>query len=393
MIPPFRIGGRVAPTAEQRLLLRAALLEGEPGREAWERWRGGIEIERLDAGSQRLLPQLYRNVHTYATDGRLLERLKGVYRHAWSANGVLLRDAGRVLGALAHADIRTVVLDGTALVPLYYRDQGARAIDSITVMISPDDVPAAALVLAREGWGSAELAHRSRPGPYTSQARLLGAGRPIDLLWDPFPEGCTPDIRRSFWASAEPAHIAGVANQALAPGEELLRICVRASRWEEPSPFRRLADALVLLRSAGPRVDWTRLVDQARRSQVVLPVLASLSLLRELLDAPVPDATLRRLEADPPGAGEWLEQRLREAPRPRLGRLPDLLCRYRRLATPEHVGTRRPGLARFLQGAWGVRSAWQLPLVALGKGVRLAIHPKPSFGDRRAGTGDRHSPS
>jgi hypothetical protein len=376
VILPFRSGGRVAPTAEQRLLLRAALLEGEPGRKAWERWRSGIDIERLDAGSQRLLPQLYRNVQTYATGDPLLERLKGVYRHAWSANGVLFRDARRLLGALARADIRTVVLDGGALVTLYYRDQGARAIDSIAVLISPDDIPGAARVLAREGWGTGEPVHLSRPGPYTSQARLLGAGRPVDLLWDPFPEGCTPDIRHGFWVNAEPAEIAGIASQVLAPTEELLRICVRAARWEELPPFRRLADALLLLRAAGPRVDWTRLVNQARRARVVLPVFASLSLLREVLDAPVPEDSLRRLEAEPAGAGEWLEQRLREAPRPRLGRLPDLLFRYRRLAAPEGAGTRRPGLARYLQGAWGVRWAWQLPLVALGKGVRLAIHRK-----------------
>jgi hypothetical protein len=376
VIPPFRRGGRVAPTAEQRLLLRAALLEGEPGRKAWERWRGGIDIERLDTGSQRLLPQLYRNVQTYATGDPLLERLKGVYRHAWSANGVLFRDARELLGALARADIRMVVLDGSALVTLYYRDQGARAIDSIAVMISPDDIPGAARVLALEGWGSVELAHLSRPGPYTSQARLLGARRPVDLLWDPFPEGCTPDIRRDFWANAEPAEIAGIASRVLAPTDELLRICIRAARWEELPPFRRLADALVLLRAVGPRVDWIRLVNQARQARVVLPVLASLSLLREVLDAPVPEDTLRRLEAEPAGAGEWLEQRLREAPRPRLGRLPDLLFRYRRLAAPEGAGTRRPGFAHYLQGAWGVRRAWQLPLVALGKGVRLAIRPK-----------------
>jgi hypothetical protein len=376
VIPPFRWGGRIAPTAEQRLLLRAALLEGEPGRKAWDRWRGAIDIERLDTGSQRLLPQLYRNVQTYATGDPLLERLKGVYRHAWSANGVLLRDARQLLGALARADIRTVVLDGSALLTVYYRYQGARAIDAIAVMISPDDIPEAARVLAREGWGSAALAYLSRPGPYTSQARLLGARRPVDLLWDPFPEGCTPDIRHASWVNAEPAEIAGIASQALAPTEELLRICVRAARWEELPPFRRLADALALLRAAGPRVDWTRLVNQACQARVVLPVLASLSLLREVLDAPVPDDSLRRLEAQPAGAGEWLEQRLREAPRPRLGRLPDLLFRYRRLAAPGGVGTRRPGFARYLQGAWGVRWAWQLPLVALGKGVRLAIRPK-----------------
>lgn len=372
----FRAGQRLAPTAEQCLLLRAALLEGEAGQKAWKRWRGGADIERLDAGSQRLLPQLYCNIQAHATGDPLLERLKGVYRHAWSANGMLFSDARRLLEALARADIPAVVLDGSALVTLYYRDHGARAIDSMAIMISPDDVPRAAQVLVGEGWGSAEPERLTRPGPYTSQARLLGARRPVDLLWDPFPEGCHPDIREAFWKNAEPAEIAGIRSQVLAPADELLRVCVRASRWEEPPPFRRLADALLLVRAAGPRVDWLRLVSQARRARVVLPVFASLSLLREVLDAPVPDETLRQLKAEPPGAGEWLEQRVRESPRPRLGRLPDLLFRYRRLTAPKGSGTGQPGLVRYFQDAWGVRWAWQLPLVALGKGVRQAIRPK-----------------
>ena len=375
-MPLFRAGERLAPTAEQCLLLRAALLEGEAGQKAWKRWRGGADLERLDAGSQRLLPQLYRNIQAHATGDPLLERLKGVYRHAWSAHGMFFSDARRLLEALARADIPAVVLDGSALVTLYYRDHGARAIDSMVIMISPDDVPRAAKVLAGEGWGSAEPERLTRPGPYTSQARLLGARRPVDLLWDPFPEGCHPDIRGAFWENAEPAEIAGIRSQVLAPADELLRVCVRASRWEEPPPFRRLADALLLVRVAGPRVDWLRLVSQARRARVVLPVFASLSLLREVLDAPVPDETLRQLRAERPGAGEWLEQRVRESPRPRLGRLPDLLFRYRRLTAPGGSWTAQPGLVRYLQDAWGVRWAWQLPLVALGKGVRQAIRPK-----------------
>ena len=375
MIQRLRSREGVAPTAEQRLLLRAAVLEGDTSRQAWEQWRRETDIERLDAGSQRLLPQLYRNVRTYAAGDPLLERLKGVYRHTWSANRVLFHDAGRLLRALAHAGIRTVVLDGSTLVTLYYRDYGARAVDAIAVMISPGEVPRAASILAAEGWHAADPVQSARPRLYTSQARLLGGLRPVDLLWDPFPEGCAPDIRRAFWAGAEPGEVAEVACHVLAPADELLRVCVRAARWEEIPPFRRLADAMILLRETGPRVDWDRLVHQAVRAGVVLPVLTSLSRLREVLDAPVPDRSLRQLEDGPRGAGEWLEQRLREAPRPRLGRLPDLLFRYRRLADPDYAGTRRPGLARYLQDAWGVRRAWQVPLVALGKGVRRAIRP------------------
>ena len=368
--------GGVAPTVEQRLLLRAALLEVALGRPAWDQWRRETDIERLDAGSQRLLPQLYRNVRSYASGEPLLERLKGVYRHTWSANGMLFRDAGRLLQALARADIRTVVLDGGALVTLYYRDHGARAVESIVIMISPDDVPRAATLLAAEGWRPADSAGSGQPGPYTSQIRLQGEQRPVDLLWDPFPEGCAPDIRHAFWTSAEPGEVAGVECHTLAPADELLRICVRASRWEEIPPFRRLADALVLLRGAASRVDWDRLARQAIRARVVRPVLTSLLLLRQVLNAAVPEDTVRRLEDARVGTGDWLEQRLREAPRPRLGRLPDLLFRYGRLADTQSSGGVRPGLARYLQDAWGVSRAWQLPLVALAKGVRRVIQPK-----------------
>jgi hypothetical protein len=366
----------IAPTPTQRLLLRAALLEGEAGRQAWEAWRRESDVERVDPGSQRLLPQLYRNVRTYAERDPLLERLKGVYRHTWSANNVLFHEAGRLLRALAQAEVRTLVLDGIALVTSYYRDQGARAVDSIVIMIPPDDLPKAAHTFAAEGWDAGGLLRSPPPGRYSSQARVLGGRRPVDLLWDPFPEGCDPDIRRTCWTGAEPAVVAEAACQRLAPAEELLRICVRAGRWEALPPFRRLADALVLLRAAGTSLDWDRFARQALRSRVVLPVRASLMLLREVLDAPVPDSTLRQLQNAPVGAGDWLEQRLSEGPRPALGRLPDLLSRYRRLAGAEATGVRESGFVRYLQGAWDVRRAWQLPVVAMGKGLRRVLGPR-----------------
>ena len=373
----IRSGSRkgIAPTAAQRLLLRAALMEGDAGRQAWEQWRREPDIERLDAGSQRLLPQLYRNVRTHASGDPLLERLKGVYRHTWSANGVLLGDARRLLRALVLAEVPAVVLDGLALITRYFRDPGARAVDSIAIMIAPDHVAKAARILDGEGWRAAATARAPRPGPYASQVRMVGGGRPVDLLWDPFPEACTADIRLACWASAEPAAVADVPCRMLAPADELLRICVRAARWEAIPSFRRLADALVLLRAAASQLDWDRLAHQATRARVVLPVVTSLSLLREVVDAPVPDRTLRQLEDVSVGAGEWLEQRLSQTPHPRLGRLPDLLFRYRRLAGSGDWGPSGAGVARFLQEAWGVRRPWQLPLVALGKGVRRAFRP------------------
>lgn len=375
----LRAGRRLSPTSEQRLLLRAALLEGDAGREAWTQWRTHADLDRLDAGSRRLLPQLYRNLPPEAAGDPLVEKLKGVYRHAWSANGVALQAAGRALGALAQAGVRTAVVDGTALVLRWYGDHGARLIDSIAIMVPVEDVPEASLALARKGWGSRAWMPGSRPGPYAGHVHLPGPGRPVDLLWDPFPEGCTPEIHQLFWADAVPTEMVGVPSATLAPTDELLRICVRAARWDADPPFRRLADAMILLRSDGDRVDWARLSDLALRARTRPSVLISLSLLRDLLHAPVPPDTIERLETEPLGLMEQVEQVVRQAPRARLGRLPDLIFRYWRQAAPEFAGARPPGLARYLQGAWGVRRLWQLPVVAIGKGVRRVVRtPDPS---------------
>ena len=46
------------PTREQERLLRAALLRGPLALEAWDEWKAGADMDHLDAGSYRLLPQL-----------------------------------------------------------------------------------------------------------------------------------------------------------------------------------------------------------------------------------------------------------------------------------------------------------------------------------------------
>jgi len=38
------------PTPNQTLLLRAALLQGEVGVEAWQAWRASVDFDQLEAG-------------------------------------------------------------------------------------------------------------------------------------------------------------------------------------------------------------------------------------------------------------------------------------------------------------------------------------------------------
>lgn len=369
------MAGALAPSPTQHLLLRAVVLDGDPAQEAWEHWRAVADIERLDPGSTRLLPFLYRRLAERGADDPVIERLKGTYRYTWSANGALLRDAGGLLGAMADAGIPTVVLGGVALLAQVYQDQGARLADSLAVMVPPERLEDAGRLLQAHGWMPPERWDIAGAIAVSSQVRFSGRGRPVDLCWDPFPEACAPDVREACWLAAQPGEIAGTATRTLAPTDELLQICIRASRRDEVPPFRRLCDAMMVLRRAARAVDWSRLVELAGRARAVLPVRASLRLLRDTLEAPVPDAVLERLAATRVSSAERLEQRLQERPLPRLGRFPDLVFRHARLAATGAAPPGLAGLSRYLQTAWGAERGWQIPLVLVWKGARRAVRP------------------
>ena len=70
-------------------MLRAAVLRGPQATEAWREWRQQCSVRDADSGSYRLLPQVYRNLLAAEADDPDLERVKGVYRHAWSSNQLL----------------------------------------------------------------------------------------------------------------------------------------------------------------------------------------------------------------------------------------------------------------------------------------------------------------
>jgi len=91
------------PNQAQELLLRAALLQGEPALEAWNEWRRSVNLDVIDYGSHRMVPQLYRNLQRLGVKDPLMDRLKGVYRYYLYKNEILLHRIGTLLAAFEDA--------------------------------------------------------------------------------------------------------------------------------------------------------------------------------------------------------------------------------------------------------------------------------------------------
>src|SRR5262245_38312219 len=208
------------PSREQTDLLRAALLHGPEGVQAWERWKAAARLGRLDAASARLLGQLWRNLQRNGVTDPLLGELKQVYRRTWYGNQLRLRDAGVVLARLRDRGIEPLLLKGAALVVGYYRDAGSRPMEDVDVLVRRSDVTAAAATLGELGWTSPREVTPRHVRASHAMAFTGPRGGQLDLHWHLLPESCWAGADAPLWQHAGVLRVAGVDVRVLAPEDQ-----------------------------------------------------------------------------------------------------------------------------------------------------------------------------
>jgi hypothetical protein len=369
------------PTAEQELLLRAAVLEGDAAAAAYREWAARVDLDDLDYGSQRLLPLLYRRLRHLGVESTHVAKFKGAYRQALYRNTITLRSAVGVLRVLRSTGIDALVLKGVAMVALYYRELGVRPMSDFDILVRPTDVRRAIQVLEHNRWS------RRRGPPFTDGFFTVHYGWPfrhpngaeLDLHWYLLDQSCAPDADAELWHAARPAEVEGHPVRVLNPTDQLLHVCVHGAEWDRLPNLRWVADALIIVKQSADQVNWNRLVSQAKSHGVVIPVQATLAYLRDRFQAAVPEQALRELRVTPTTRQQRLEFRWR-ASQPRL--LHPLLkiwfgyLRDRR-TRPEGAGPWFVAFPGYLQRRWGTAGLWQLPrtgisLLAEELGIRRA---------------------
>ena len=376
------------PTPLQELLLKAALLPAKEAIPAWEEWKASVDIDKLDAGSYRLLPLLYRNLHNLGIDGPVLSKLKGVYRHTWSKNHFLFQRLVPLLEAFHLASIETLILKGAALMLLYYNDYGLRPMGDFDVLVRRKDLRTAIAVLDRLGWTlESEWPKENIPFKKVldrfSESPALGLpeallpfhhamgfektdGGHIDLHWHISHECLTAHVTDEFWNRAMPMQMNRIPTQVLDPTDQLLHICLHGSRWNHLPPVRWVADAMTILNVKESKIDWNRLSAQVEKHRLILPLTDALFYLQETFDAPIPSAVIRHLEELPTSKREQVKYQVTSQPLTLLNFLRKHRCHYSQVKDTFH-----PPVAFFLkylwlhlQCLWGLKHSWQVPICA-----------------------------
>lgn len=346
------------PSPEQLLILHAAL-DSAPAATAWQRWREAVEFDDVDHGSTRLLPLVYRNLGAAAFDDEVAGRLKGLYRRSWSHNQLIFKRAAEAIAVLEGAGIETLVTKGASLALLSYGDVGVRPMDDVDVLVPLDRASEAIDALSAAGWKP----DHDDPPAWTEVHHSLGfAGAEsgnVDLhwfsLWQP-----ASDVE--LWHASVPLELAGASTRAPCPADQLLLACVHGTPWSPLPPFRWIADAVTVIRSAGEQLDWDRLVTEAERRRLTVAVTAALAYLGQEFSVPIPPAVLAALRAAPDSRHERAAFRAACRPDSPLRTLRMAWDRYRRLRELD-TGAPPPGnFVSFARRFWDLESVWHLPL-------------------------------
>lgn len=363
------------PTAQQELLLRAALLKGPGAIEAWKEWKSGVEVEELDSGSYRMLPLLYRNLQVHGIKDASMGKYKGVYRRTWYKNQMLFHAIALLLRSFHDAGIETMTLKGAALVSLYYKDYGLRPMNDFDVLVHTEQALSAIKLLRGLGWEPAEFMPSEK---YISVSYSHGfknsAGHELDLHWHVLSQSREAHSDEDFWEGAIETIFQDVPTYVLNPTDQLLHTCIHGARWNYIPPFRWVADASIILNTSQSEFDWTRLIAQAQKRRVILPLREPLRYLRTAVNAPIPLEILEKIRDLPVSKTEKLEHMVNMSPPTRWTAMLDLWCQHSRLAGDTMLLNKLIGFSRFLRYIWG-RSLWEIPLYGLFKMVNWHKNP------------------
>jgi hypothetical protein len=332
-------------TRRHLALLRAALEPGEAARSAWTAWLQGADVERLDYGSTRLLPLAVPNVTASGVpESEIPQKLRGVCRHAWSRNQLLLRVAGDAATILRERGVEFRIIHGAAMVLDGYPGGRGRSLRDVDIMVRPGGRAPAGAALCARGW--------RRAGPEFDEAwRLTPDGvSHLNVREHALLERIGSD--RADWDRPGRATWGGVEVELPDPETRFLHLCVGGLHPVLPPPLVWAADAVMLLRRHGPAMNWERILAAARAARLTRYLEAAVGFLREPLGQPVPAMNLQSADS----RAEWLIRAWGER---FLGPLPRWWFHTRRVRT---------GYLPFVARALGLSRARDLPAELLRRG-------------------------
>jgi hypothetical protein len=395
------------PTKEQQLLLQASLLQGNVATDAWLTWKSIVDLNNIDPGSYRLFPLLYFNLRLNGIEDPLMNIFQWVYRNTLSKNRMLFQNISELLNCFYNEGIQIMLLKGTSLILLYYKDYGLRPMIDVDILVHTREASDTIRLLSKLGWNStitplkgftnigflSKLGWTPRERPFEDFSKEYFSVRhahdfvnpnkfTLDLHWHLLHGYNDENSDFDFWDGAIKTRIDDFPTFALNPTDQLLHVCAHGVRWDPVTPIRWIADAITIVKKAQHEIDWDRMISLVKRHRLILPIKEALYYLRAYLLAPVPETVLEELQTSSISKTEFFEYRVRTRPPGVLDGLLELHLLYgfySRQTGKANVFRKIATFPKFLEHVFGMDRFRHLILYALFELMRRIIKKVEPF--------------
>lgn len=357
------------PAPRLTLLLKAALLQGDPAVAAYGAWRRNLDLDAIAGPEFRILPLLSANLPRLGIRDPDQPRLQGIRRQELYRNRTRFHALGRTLANLGQKGIPVMLLKGAAICAAVRGDWSVRHMSDIDILVPADQAADAWAVFEADGWvhDLPQMARRRREyiRHFPNIPFLRPDGQVVELHWRPLWQRRHPRQEEAFWKESQEVDLDGLKVRVLSPTHQLLQVLAHAAlSLSEPGP-EWITDSFAILASKGREVDWEEFVRFTRERRICRTFAAQLHWLRTELGAPVPEEVVDRLSREKP---DLLERSFAGV---RIGRLGTLWLAAEIWSEPDGGSWWKRGHA--IVEAWG----WfhdapprRLPAVLFGKVAR-----------------------
>jgi hypothetical protein len=297
---------RRGPGAEVGLLLLAARarLDAPVERELVARARDPVDWGVLVdlATREGIAPLLHSHlsrldlIRNLPPDPR--DRLTDVARSVWATNALLANHWGEATAALRAAGVETITLKGMALAHTVYPEPGCRPMADVDLLVRPADRAAALDTLRALGYRTPGDA-ADRHAAFRSFAELVRDGTRIDLHWHLAHylrfDGVVVVDHDGLWRRARPLLTPAGTSLELCPEDLLLHLTVHLTLGSDFARVLWYADIDAVTRYFAARLDWERLIAEARHWRIRALAGWAFGVVRRSFGTPVPPDVLQRL--------------------------------------------------------------------------------------------------
>ena len=382
---------------DRRILLRAALGEGESAADAYRQWRKRVSLDDIDVAAYRVMPLLLQTVEKNGLGERDERRMRGVAKHIWLSNLLRMRSLASALTALGRANVESLLLKGAALFARDDELSAVRVTEDYDLLVRRCDAERAIIALIAAGFRSdfGVQANQFVEADFESIHAIHfvkesdKAGN-LDIHWRPLPRLNDAAYVDEMFVHADHARLAGHDVRIASLTDHLFLTVSRSEPWEVNETFLRAVEAIQVIRVSKGKLDWRRFERLAERYGYGFAAASMLHLIEVEANVAIPKGVIQRLWGRQATLNS-LELSLRRIPPYRRGAVSQLTLQAIQLAKVKStrnsflaviaVLARTGSGASLLRGIWKQAGLGKIDLQSLwlNQAVSLASRNGVSF--------------